>query len=814
MSIQAQITRVLRIAAVSCGAALGALLLTGACALAAPVTIDGTSAANVSATAADMQAQVNPNGASATYYFQYGTQAGVYTTNAPAPPGNSVPPGTTDQLTDIHVQGLQSGIAYHYRVVVLDAGNTLDGPDHSFTTQPATSAAGMPDGRAYELVSPPSKHGGEADGIDSSGEPPSPAQTSEDGSAITYGMKIPPGANLPGNPGNQFGGDQLVSTHGPQGWSTQDITPPFVEAIRIGLLPYNELLAFSPDLSHSIVIRGGAENIRSSSPEAPNVELLPFLRGADGGYQPLATGEFSRAAEIGFQGASPDLRHLIIGSTEALLPGVRANHGESPSLYEWAEGRLQLVSVLPNGEQADVEGGGSGDRTWLGNYRRLNTRHAISDDGSHVIWSSEGQLYERNMLTGQTVEVGGGEFQTASSDGSKVFTSPAPEPSGDLYEFDDTTDRLTDIVPGGEVIGVLGASEDGSYVYFVGEAALAGGATAGQPNLYMLHDNEERGTWEAPKFIATLAGSEHDEGEATDLDKADWESNRATGEGGVNGLVRQTARVSPDGRYVAFMSKASPTGYDNVDANTGARDAEVYLFDAQASRLVCASCNPTGARPVGGSEVPGWTAVANGLRTFYQSRYLSDEGRLFFDSLDALVPQDTNGKKDVYEYEPDGLGSCGTTGGCVGLISGGAEGNSISEGSTFVDASVSGDDVFIRTLDRLVPQDVDNAYDIYDAHVCSSAVPCPATIVPVPECQSSDACKAGPAPEPGIFGPPPSATFAGAGNIAPKPVSAVKVKKKKKAVKKHRPSKRRPKKHAKKGRKATSSTGHSKIGRQ
>ena len=36
----------------------------------------------------------------------------------------------------------------------------------------------------------------------------------------------------------------------------------------------------------------------------------------------------------------------------------------------------------------------------------------------------------------------------------------------------------------------------------------------------------------------------------------------------------------------------------------------------------------------------------------YQSRYLSNQGRVFFDSVDPLVPGDINGKADVYQYEP------------------------------------------------------------------------------------------------------------------------------------------------------------------
>ena len=33
------------------------------------------------------------------------------------------------------------------------------------------------------------------------------------------------------------------------------------------------------------------------------------------------------------------------------------------------------------------------------------------------------------------------------------------------------------------------------------------------------------------------------------------------------------------------------------------------------------------------------------------SRYISDGGRIFFETREALVPSDTNGQTDVYEYE-------------------------------------------------------------------------------------------------------------------------------------------------------------------
>ena len=246
------------------------------------------------------------------------------------------------------------------------------------------------------------------------------------------------------------------------------------------------------------------------------------------------------------------------------------------------------------------------------------------------------------------------------------------------------------------------------------------------------------------------------------------------------------------------MSERSLTGYENRDANSGVPNEEVFLYDANTGRLVCASCNPTGARPVGlfesngyeenlvdyaknwqdrwlAANIPRWdsTDLSHAL---YQTRYLSSNGRLFFNSSDALVPADVNGKEDVYQYEPSGQGSCQgaghgqsasviyseAAGGCVGLISAGTS----TEESAFLDASESGGDVFFLTSSRLAAQDTDTSIDVYDAHECTASSPCapPAALVP-PPCATGDACKPAPTPQPAFFGAPSSATFSGAGNI-------------------------------------------------
>jgi hypothetical protein len=142
---------------------------------------------------------------------------------------------------------------------------------------------------------------------------------------------------------------------------------------------------------------------------------------------------------------------------------------------------------------------------------------------------------------------------------------------------------------------------------------------------------------------------------------------------------------------------------------------------------------------------------------------------LFFNSNDALVPQDINGAQDVYEFEPAGIGGCTTAsltfsvaaGGCVGLITSGSS----TTDSSFMDASEGGDSVFFLTGERLVPEDTDTSLDIYDARVCTAAAPCPNPAVSTPACTTADACRAAPSPQPPIFGATASATFSGAGNV-------------------------------------------------
>ncbi len=300
----------------------------------------------------------------------------------------------------------------------------------------------------------------------------------------------------------------------------------------------------------------------------------------------------------------------------------------------------------------------------------------------------------------------------------------------------------------------MGASDDLSKIYFV---VGLGAATGSKLFLY-----DEGST----KMIASLAP----------LDMG-GEGFAGPSAAATSPLLR-ASRVSPDGSVAAFQSVASLTGYDNHDAANGEAVVEVYVYDANSDELQCVSCKPSGARPLGQPLQQAFGAredepVTNGPRRIwtaawlttarqitYTPRNLSDDGgRLFFNAFDALVPQDTNGQQDVYEWEAQGVGHCADAGGCLSLISSG-KGRKKSE---FVDATPGGRDVFFSTESSLVPKDP--RPDRYLRCTRRWRLPPPP---PGPPTCIGDACQSVPAAP--SASKPASASFKGAGNPTPRSV--------------------------------------------
>jgi hypothetical protein len=775
-----------------------------------PPRIDSEYAREVTSTSALLTAQVNAKGLDTHSYFEYGTDASYSGGRVPAPPGVDIGSGGSlepDKAVEAVLGGLTPGMTYHYRAAAVNSnGEVTYGLDHVLRTF-ASGSFSLPDGRAWEMVSPAEKNNGNILGpnSDSGG---GLVQAAPEGDTISFlSFEAFAGAK------NSSGGNQYIASRSAEGWSTKSLGLPMgSQTYRFNDgVPYR---AFSEDISSGLLLNGsafsgvgghGVENPPPAGSGAPagyeNFYLNSF---ADEGFQALLTSAPTTPVDkftMEFLGATPDLSHIVIESQSALTPEVIEEPGIN-RLYEWAGGHFYLVSALPG------PGGGLPDHhinIHIGS--ELPDPRAISVDGSRVFWTAlsvGGGLYAREGIGTPQVrtvqldaarggpEEGNGEFLTASEDGEKAFfadhrqltpvkTNPAGEGLGDLYEFklesgNPEGGQLVDLTPdqvdpgGAAVQGVLGEGESvagGAYLYFVAGGVLSGANSEGQSpqagadNLYVLHENPTTHTWET-QFIAMLSP---EDSRASSNPPAPGEAQDWT----IDEAVR-TTRVTPDGTHLVFMSNNGLTGYDNT-VSTGAScgsDAfgnplpaqceEVFLYAAtgNGSQLSCVSCNPSGERPRGPSSISAGADFGPGIG-IYESRVISENGsRVFFESYDGLVPQDTNGRRDVYEYED----------GNVYLISssGGGDAN-----ASFVDASADGDDVFFITATSLVPQDTDQLVDLYDArapHVLGEAVGFGAPEAPLP-CGGEAECRGPPSTSAPPLGTPSSSIFSGPASVVP-----------------------------------------------
>jgi hypothetical protein len=606
----------------------------------------------------------------------------------------------------------------------------------AFAWPASSSSAPLPGGRAYEQVTPADKNGGDVGGPAFGGHFASAlGQSATDGNAIGYASFSSFGDAVSAELLTSY-----ISTRGPAGWSTHAISPPASKTLR--LLEPPPFRAFSPDLSTAVL--EWKEPLLT--PEAPPEYANLYLRLGDGSYRLLtnvvAETRLPDSYRVRFAGATPDLSHIVFEANDALLPGAPT---EAWSVYEWSPEGLRLVSVLPNEEVApEASAGGTGESDYA---------EVISNDGSRIFWTAEGQLYVREEGV-RTVKINASQREVSLGDGSAnllaisaggssaFFSDPtsltdAPDDHGGLYEYDLANDSLRLLTPDPagepEIQGMLGVSEDGSLAYFVSNAALAPRAQEGAPNLYVART----GTLE---LVATLS----------DEDSEDWSGF----------LEERSSRLTPDGMHLAFLSRRSLTGYVNTDPVREIPQPELFVWDAGERQLTCVSCNPSGAPPIGPARLP------IGTTSSYRSRIFSADGsQIFFDSADPLVPTDSNHLQDVYEFEN----------GEPQLISTGTS----SDISALVDVGGGGRDVFFTTRSQLAPGDNDNNADIYDARVGGGF---PVAAEPLP-C-AGEACR-GPLTPPSGSMPIPSTAF---------PQSATEI-----PVEKERPHRKRCRKHHRKG---------------
>jgi hypothetical protein len=488
--------------------------------------------------------------------------------------------------------------------------------------------------------------------------------------------------------------------------------------------------------------------------------------------------ETSNRENFRFGGVSADLSHVLYtieARNSAIWPGDETHGGRS--LYEYVglnnaepllvgvknEGRLKGSRHLNEDAQLVSRCG-----TELGAYGFSASKYnAVSEDGRTVFFTASAcggepaasELYarvdeERTVAISEpgrpiSPEQGSGlqpqecdavcqaatpqeaVFQGASQDGTKVFFTTAQpllnedengEGAGeDLYEAELREGRLARLVQvshdphdgeQADVQGVARISATGRRVYFVAGGALTGANGRGQApavgehNLYV-YDAVAR----TLTFVAALAGG----------DEADWQAED-----------HRPFQTTPDGRFAVLRSSSHLTADDTsgvaqlfeYDAETESI-ARVSIGQHSPSGYLCAAtkrleagynCDGNTASPSQVPVIPRPNYSASSLPTEADSTLsLTEDGRVFFMSRDALTPFAVEGSKNIYEYSGEDVYLIAP--GEDPQLEYGAFQESFLEHDRLVSTDESGTDLFFGAVGQLVPQDSDTQADVYDARV-------------------------------------------------------------------------------------------------
>ena len=446
---------------------------------AAPPLIAGQLATSVGREAATVQAKVNPRfWPDTTYRVQYATEAclgeaedwgAACVEERPAAPVTLTEATLSEALPtkEIFLGGLAPETSYRYRFVAQSAGGgpvfglaggaetspgvyELEGSPGSFRTYPLAPpakedcangpyrsgpSANLPDCRAYEMVSPPAKGGGDI----SIPGPQVLEQAAGDGEAVSFAsldaFAEPEGAALL---------DQYLAQRGAGGWTTRSITPPRKSVPLISGENLNSRFkAFSEDLCSGWTLQDtdtpllGGEVPRGVA----NLYRTRALRegcAGPGGYQLLST-VFPPGYEPALEKTEGQYYPQIQGfSADGSVSAFRAAAALSPNACRVAtsagpEGRgifqtylsregtpgvpPVLLSVLPSGAAACTHSS-------LGTAQAFAEALTTNQDGLHNALSADGERAYWTATAG--AEPPKGKTTQAGADPGRLYVRVHP----------------------------------------------------------------------------------------------------------------------------------------------------------------------------------------------------------------------------------------------------------------------------------------------------------------------------------------------------------------------------------------------------
>lgn len=510
----------------------------------------------------------------------------------------------------------------------------------------AQNGAHLPECRAYELVSDPHKGGNEImRGL--------PAISPEGGQVVyrnnsNFGNAY---SNMSG-----FG----IARRGTDGWvSDARVAPPFIRRPpTLGNIPTIE--AVSPTFDSVIVSTSyplSPDDQGSSAPAAETSNEDVYQWTLDGRLDWLSRTpvlpDTSRTG-VRFLMASSDLTKVLVRGERPLDPEYPGVTGTQ--LYLIADKQqARLISKDPNGTPTGYTSQ-SLQKVWP------------TEDYSRILFQNDGDtLFVMDDATRPGAETFRPTFgplrvpcdglEALTADARKVLVScrgrEHPDPSvTDVGHFiaDIDTGETTKMPVNGDVVA---ATDDFSHIYLLTSRAQGG-------QFVLVRDGEVT-------VIATITAN-------------------------TSFAQVRAGALSADGNQLAFQTDL-PIGFPNGGFQ------QIFHYDAATDGLTCVSCPADGSDPVSAAQYVTTDAWEPGPGA------LSDNGRrIFFQTSHSLLPSDTNGRLDVYEWLD----------GELHLISTGTS----PLDSEFAGATDDGSEVYFTTNDSLVPQDVDAGIgDLYVAKV-------------------------------------------------------------------------------------------------
>jgi hypothetical protein len=711
----------------------------------------------------------------------------------------------------------------------------------------ASSAwATLPDGRVYELVSPVKKDGGEAGAFKGTpgyalSEWLSEGSASEGEGAIVYESL--------GSFGETESGTQLmaIARRSPLEWSNAGALPHVIS--NPGLNDPESLLT-SSSLSRLFSIDGGTlapggehipifltgeavkptwllaeQPLENPDPPVAEAEVLAHM-GIAGGSESLDTLYFTYYGTLLAQDAP---REKVLAEQGGANSFSLKEGGGDWGLYEWHDGVLSAAGVLPNGTVDPYGAVPAATRRERPRADLVNNQ--VSSDGHEIFFiSPDPETLNRLKIKGVSPELYVRETdEHGNQSTSLVSASRLPGHVGEAASDGPLPFAL--LLAHGEAGLTAGAtpyvyvSPDGSHAFFVSADQLTADAPADiNPKMYEYDVANKSlkylpGVTDGKGGIASVVNSSSDGSrflfartEVSEHPESLGVWSEAPGEKGHTTtlstllLPESSRRANGFGMFSLYPTRATANGSvfvfqsdSPIEHNPSFNDLggfmQIYRFEVETGELSCISCPPKGTAPTGDAYLSSEdNNIQNKIGQLRDSNGISADGsEVFFDTPEALVPQDVNERRDAYEWEQDeGLH----------LISSGIS----NADSYFLDNSPTGRDVYFATTSSLVPEDTDGGYDVYDARVGGGfPAKAPSAEACGEECQ-------GPPSTPPVLSPPLSSL----GTVllsAPQPSAKPMIKRvKSKSHSKKRRRKARRKPRGNEGRKARS--GPKRIGRR